>query len=193
MVDVKSGATVTDAVLQNGGRLKVSPCGHTNINKLMRKTNAVFGIEMSGHIFFKDRHYGYDDGIYAALRFWEAVLTRNEPLDQTAKRLPALPMHKATYYCDDTEKFAKVARLKQICQKLKGEAQNKAKGKANGEVKIVTMDGVKCFQDGGWWLVRASNTEPKIMLAVEHQNQRLLKQLTEKALRLAQQAGMQFS
>jgi phosphomannomutase/phosphoglucomutase len=155
--EVKCSQTLFDDVARHGGRPIVWKTGHSLIKKKMKEEGALLAGEMSGHVFFADRYYGYDDAIYASLRLVEL-------LSHTARTLPELlegvPRTYATpelrIDCPDERKFAVVERVL-------------AHFRATHEV--LDIDGARVKLPGGWALVRASNTQPVLVLRFEAESE----------------------
>jgi len=152
--EVKCSQSTYDDVAKHGGRPIMWKTGHSLIKTKMKEESAVLAGEMSGHFFFADRYYGYDDGIYAALRLLE-ILSRG---DKTVVELLAdLPQGVSTpeirVDCPDALKFDVVAGVK---ERLRGKGE------------LTEIDGARIsYEDGAWGLVRASNTGPVIVVRFE--------------------------
>ena len=132
----------------------------------MVETGALIGGEYSGHIFIKDRWYGFDDGMYTMARLLEIITLRDESIDATFEAFPLLPATpELKIPVPEEEKFALVEKL--IAQ---GDFKN---GKAS------TIDGLKVDFDKGWGLVRASNTSAALTLRFEAESESALKQIQE--------------
>ena len=152
--DVKCSQTLFDHVEKLGGRPIMWKTGHSLIKTKMKEEKAAVAGEMSGHFFFADRYYGYDDAIYAALRMIELLSGQDRPLSEL---LHALPTRHFTPElrkdCPDAKKFAVIEGLRE---------QLKDRGNVN------QLDGVRVtYDDGAWALVRASNTGPVLVLRFE--------------------------
>ena len=158
--EVKCSQVLYDDIAGHGGKPIMWKAGHSLIKAKMKEEKAVLGGEMSGHLFFADRYFGYDDAIYAALRLLEI-------LSQTGKKLSELLSDVPRTYvtpeirmdCDDNKKAAVVDMIKKHYQ-----------GKRN----IIDIDGVRIAFPDGWALVRASNTQPVIVLRFEAQSAEIL-------------------
>jgi phosphomannomutase len=131
----------------------MAPTGHSFIKSLMNKHNAVFGGELSGHYFFKDRYFGYDDAIYAMLRLIELTAFGYD----VGQFLALLPQFTSSpdiqIPCDDTQKFQIIDTIKAYLISLK--------------IHFVAIDGIRYQFDKGWWIIRASNTSPCITIRFE--------------------------
>jgi phosphomannomutase/phosphoglucomutase len=152
--DVKCSQTLFDHVQKLGGRPIMWKTGHSLIKTKMKEEKAAVAGEMSGHFFFADRYFGYDDATYAALRLLELLSAQDRPLSQLLEALPKrhfTPELRKT--CPDEKKFAVIEGLRRA---LKG----------TGDVN--ELDGVRVtYADGAWALVRASNTGPVLVLRFE--------------------------
>jgi phosphomannomutase/phosphoglucomutase len=134
--------------------------GHSLIKAKMKEAKAELAGEMSGHMFFADRYYGYDDALYAALRLIEIVAASGKPLSHQLAGLPAM-VSTPEIRVDSTDetKFAIVARVAEHFKNIR---------------PVVEVDGVRVLFDQGWGLVRASNTQPVLVMRFEAANQQLL-------------------
>jgi phosphomannomutase/phosphoglucomutase len=169
--DVKCSQTLFDHVQKLGGRPIMWKTGHSLIKTKMKEEKAAVAGEMSGHFFFADRYYGYDDGIYAALRLLELITAEERPLSEL---LSALPKRHFTPElrsdCPDDKKFAVIEGLRRA---LRG----------TGDVN--ELDGVRVtYPDGAWALVRASNTGPILVLRFEAPDAARLSQIRESVERV---------
>lgn len=139
--DIKSSRFVKETVLQHGGKFVMCRTGHSYIKHKMKETGAIFGGEVSGHIFFADDYYGFDDALYASLRLLmieEDLTTLHNPYHIYDVQIP----------CADVKKFTVIDHIKAQCL-----ADN---------VLFNDLDGVRVDQEKGWWLIRASNTQALI-------------------------------
>lgn len=149
--DVKCTGHLQDLILRHGGSPIMWKTGHSLIKAKMRAEDAELAGEMSGHFFFRERWFGFDDGIYAAARLCEIVATDGRPLQDIADELPKgvstpelkVPMEEGAHY-------AFVERFRE-------------KASFNG-ARITTIDGVRADYPDGWGLVRSSNTTPSLVL-----------------------------
>ncbi|GAB3737853.1 phosphomannomutase/phosphoglucomutase [Luteimonas pelagia] len=149
--DVKCTGHLPGQILRHGGSPLMWKTGHSLIKAKMRETEAELAGEMSGHFFFKERWFGFDDGIYAAARLLEILATRNNTPDEVFDALPdsvSTPEIKVPAPADDPHGF--VARF---------QAQSSFEG-----ARLSTIDGVRVDWKDGWGLVRASNTTPVLVM-----------------------------
>jgi phosphomannomutase/phosphoglucomutase len=145
-----------------GGRPIMYKTGHSLIKTKMKEEHAELAGEMSGHMFFADRYYGFDDALYAACRLMEIVANSGGPLSLQTRDLPKMVVTpELRVDCPDEAKFPVVARMV-------------ARYKASHNV--VDVDGVRVLFEKGWGLVRASNTQPVLVMRFEAENQELLNQ-----------------
>jgi phosphomannomutase len=154
IADVKASQLLFDRIAALGGRPIVGATGHSLIKTLMAETGAPLAGEMSGHLFFADRYFGFDDGLYAAVRVLSLVAGRSGSLADWFDTLPK-PVNtpELRFPCPDE---AKAGVIEQVRARLKAE------GAAMSEV-----DGVRVTRPSGWWLLRASNTQAVLVARAE--------------------------
>jgi len=141
------------------GKAIMYKTGHSNLKVKIKETNASFAAEVSGHIFFNDRYFGYDDAIYSTLRALE-LLHDGFDYDLEFEKLPQLfSTDEITIETTEEKKF-------QIIDELKIKLQNPPKDFPKIR-DIITVDGVRVVFENGWGLVRASNTTPKLVTRFE--------------------------
>ena len=162
--DVKCGYAVPCTIEKHGGEAVMCATGHSNLKYLLKKKNAPFAGEFSGHICFADRWFGFDDAIYAGVRFLELL----DGLDRTASELfsdiPNFPSTPELFVVtDDRAKFAIIERLKV--------------SDGFGDGRKILLDGLRVEYDDGWGLVRVSNTSPKLTLRFEAVNDSTLERI----------------
>ncbi len=154
--EVKCSQTLYDDIAAHGGVPIMWKTGHSLIKGKMKTEEALLAGEMSGHIFFKHRYFGYDDAVYASLRLMEIIKKAGEPYSTNAL-LNDVPEVFATpeirFECSDEIKF-----------KIVEKAQS-----AFNEYESITIDGIRIKFDDGWALIRASNTQPVLVLRFEAQ------------------------
>ena len=152
--EVKASGLFFSEIEKAGGRAFMSPTGHSIIKKEMIEENALLAGEMSGHIFFRDRYYGYDDALYAALRLIEILASASTPLHCYLQDLPEVfSTPEIREDCDDDAKFALVDRVTELFLKE--------------NYSVNTTDGARITFPDGWGLVRASNTQPVLVMRFE--------------------------
>ena len=152
--DVKASQVLFDAIAEAGGRPLMWKTGHSLIKAKMAETGSPLAGEMSGHIFFADRWYGFDDALYAAVRLLGVLARAGVKLSDVRKALPrVLNTPELRFDCDEARKFAVV---REVAERLKA---------AGAEVDDV--DGVRVRTRDGWWLLRASNTQAVLVARAE--------------------------
>ncbi|WP_020210640.1 phosphomannomutase/phosphoglucomutase [Gilvimarinus chinensis] len=166
LFDVKCSKQLNQLISSYGGRPIMWKTGHSHMKQKMQETGALIGGEYSGHIFIKERWYGFDDGLYAAARLLEIITLRDQSIDDVFASFPMLPSTpEIRMPIDEKEKFALIEKL---CNQ--GDFQN---GKAT------TIDGLRIDFSKGWGLVRASNTAAEITLRFEAENEETLNKLKQ--------------
>lgn len=152
--------------------------GHSNLKVKLKELNASLAAEMSGHIFFNDRYFGYDDAIYAGLRALELFLNKSvEELESSIFSLPKL-------YSTAEEKIpTKEDQKFQIIQKLTNDLKNPPSNFPK-ILDLITIDGIRIVFEEGWGLVRASNTTPVLVTRFEAKSEAKLQEYKEKTLAL---------
>ena len=166
--DVKCSNSLAQIIESNGGEPIMSPTGHFHIKNKLRETNALLAGEMSGHIFFNDDWYGFDDGHYAGVRIIDLINRSDSSIDQMVSRLPeSFSTPELNIHVSDDIKFDIVQKFAEECL-LDG---NK-----------ITIDGLRIEFSNGWGLLRASNTTPKLVLRFEGDSEDDLKIIQENFL-----------
>lgn len=157
LAEVKCSQTLFDDVQARGGRPVICATGHSLIKKRMKEEGALLAGEMSGHIFFKDRYFGFDDAIYAAGRLVELVATTGKsPRELLADVPPTSTTPELRIPCPDAIKFDLVDRVRAHFAETH---------------EVSNVDGARIqFGDGAWGLCRASNTGPVLVLRFEAQD-----------------------
>ena len=154
IADVKASGALFEEIERLGGKPLMWKTGHSLIKSKMAETRAPLAGEMSGHIFFADKYYGYDDGLYAAIRLLSLLSRQGAKLSALRKALPQrINTPEVRFSCADDRKFDVIIEVK---KRLK---------MAGAEVNDV--DGVRVSTDDGWWLLRASNTQPVLVARCE--------------------------
>jgi len=166
IADVKASNTLFDEVKRLGGNAIMAKTGHSLIKSKMKETNALLAGEMSGHIFFADKYYGFDDALYAAIRIINIVAKSKVPLSSLRKDLPkSFSTPEIRIECSEEEKFKIVEDLA-----LSLKQQN---------VDFSDVDGVRTNSEIGWWLIRASNTQSCLVARCEANSQENLEKLKD--------------
>jgi len=160
--EVKCSQTLYNDIRERGGNGIMWKTGHSLIKAKMKEERAELAGEMSGHMFFADRYYGFDDALYAACRLIEIVARSGCPLSAQLADVPKMvSTPEIRVDCPDEAKFDVVARVSEHFRKL---------------YPILDVDGVRVLFPRGWGLVRASNTQPVLVLRFEAATRELLQQ-----------------
>ena len=159
--EVKCSQVMYDKLKELGGRPIMYKTGHSLIKAKMKEEHAELAGEMSGHMFFSDRYYGYDDALYAACRLLEIVANSGKPLSHQLEGIPEMvSTPELRIDCPDDTKFKVVEKVGEIVRQ---------------HHQVIDVDGVRVPFDGGWGLVRASNTQPVLVMRFEAGSNELLK------------------
>jgi phosphomannomutase len=154
IADVKCSQTLFDDIARMGGTPIMWKTGHSLIKAKMAETNAPLAGELSGHIFFNDKYYGYDDALYCAIRLFNILAGEDKPLSSYFSHLPPLlSTPEQRMAVDEAEKFSIVPR---ILDNMKDSAAH-----------INDIDGIRVSTPEGWWLIRPSNTEAALVIRME--------------------------
>jgi phosphomannomutase len=154
IADVKASQVLFDRIAELGGKPLMWKTGHSLIKSKMKETGAPLAGEMSGHIFFKHRWYGFDDALYAAVRLIEAVSASGKTLTQIMDEMPkSVATPEMRFQVDEPRKFAIVEEVRDRLA-------------ADG-AKVDATDGVRVSTSDGWWLLRASNTQDVLVARAE--------------------------
>lgn len=167
--DVKCSDRLYDDIRKHGGTPIMWKTGHSLIKTKIKEEKCPFGGELSGHVFFADRNYGYDDALYAGLRLVEILARSGKTIPELLEGLPSA-YNTPEIRIDTTEpkKWAIVNRLKEIYKQ------------DTPEYKVNMIDGVRISFKNGWALARASNTQPVLVLRFEADTQQALNQIRER-------------
>jgi phosphomannomutase / phosphoglucomutase len=158
--EVKCSQRLFDDIAQHGGTPIMWKAGHSLLKAKMRETGALLGGEMSGHIFFADRYFGYDDAIYASCRVMEILAKSKKEVTELLADLPtSFTTPEIRMDCPDDIKFRLAEK---VCERFRG------------KYDVVDIDGVRVKFSEGWGLVRASNTQPVLVLRFEAKTQEKL-------------------
>jgi phosphomannomutase len=160
ILDIKSSYVAYDKIISFGLNAEIGKTGHSNIKKRIKEINSPLAGEMSGHIFFADKYYGYDDALYTSIRII-SLMANDNSLDDFISTLPKTYVSpEIKLYCSDKIKFKLINRL--VDKVLKD---------YNPE-NVITLDGVRAKNEMGWWLIRASNTEEAIVVRFEGKSEK---------------------
>ena len=163
--EVKCSQVLFDDIRSRGGRAIMWKAGHSLIKGKMKEERAVLGGEMSGHLFFADRYFGYDDAIYAGARLIEIMTHTEQELHEFLADVPVLVnTPEIRMDCPDEKKFKVVADLVADFKK---------------DYEVIDIDGARVVFDDGWGLVRASNTQPVLVLRFEARTEQRLQAIKQ--------------
>jgi phosphomannomutase/phosphoglucomutase len=153
VAEVKCSQNLFNDIEKHGGKAIMYRTGHSLIKEKMREEKAALGGEMSGHIFFADRYFGYDDAIYASCRLIELLSKTDRKLSQLLSDVPkTFITPEIRFDCADEIKFKVIETVKEALRK---------------DYPVLDVDGVRVKFEDGWGLVRASNTQPALVLRFE--------------------------
>ncbi|MAJ24364.1 MAG: phosphomannomutase [Rickettsiales bacterium] len=179
IADVKASDNIFDEINKNGGCAIMSKTGHSLIKTKMKETNALLAGEMSGHIFFADKYYGFDDALYAAIRLLN-ILSEGFSLNKFLnkfKNIHSTPEIKV--FCKDNIKFKIMNRVKKIV--------------SDKYDQISYLDGVRVTVSNGWWLIRASNTQPALIVRCEANSKESLNNIINNLKVILLDLGLKFN
>jgi len=165
VMDSKCSDIIAQTLEKNQIKCFVSPTGFAFIKSYLKLYDGIVGGELSGHFCFKDRHFGYDDGIYAMLRLCEILIQTKQTLESWINAFPkAYCSPEYRIACSPAQKELLLEETKKTCRFWKN-------------VKISNLDGIRVQTEIGWFLVRAANTEPAISIRIEGYSPQDLQQL----------------
>jgi phosphomannomutase len=177
IADVKASQVLFDEVARAGGNPLMWKTGHSLIKAKMAETGSPLAGEMSGHIFFADRWYGFDDALYAAVRMLGILARMDTKLSEVRDALPqVINTPEVRFDCDDTRKFAVIEEVA-------------ARLRADG-ARVSKTDGVRVLTDDGWWLLRASNTQAVLVARAEAATDAGLERLKGALVRQLELSGL---
>jgi phosphomannomutase len=168
IADVKASRALFDRVAELGGQPLMWKTGHSLIKSKMKETGSPLAGEMSGHIFFADTYYGFDDALYGAIRLITASARLGKSVTELRGAMPAmLNTPEMRFQVDETRKFAAIDEVK---RRLAGPG-------APQDISVNDTDGVRVTTPDGWWLLRASNTQDVLVARAESYTQEGLERL----------------
>jgi phosphomannomutase len=178
IADVKASQVLFDEIARAGGKPLMWRTGHSLIKSKMAETGAPLAGEMSGHIFFADRYYGYDDALYAAVRLLSLLARTDRSLASMREALPSVVnTPELRFPVSEERKFAVVAEVKERLLKA---------GAALSDI-----DGVRVRTDDGWWLLRASNTQDVLVVRCEARDEAGLARLKAAVVKELEKSGVE--
>lgn len=174
--EVKSSMALPEEIIRLGGRPLWWKAGHSLIKAKMREERALFSGEVSGHMFFADEYFGYDDAFYATARLCRIISNTDKKLSDIMKEIPLYPSTiENRYDCPDEVKFGVVERVKEEAVKE--------------GLETITVDGVRIIYEHGWGLVRVSNTQPVLVARCEGDTKEALDEICADMKRRLLNAG----
>ncbi len=177
IADVKASQVLFDEVARAGGNPLMWRTGHSLIKAKMAETGSPLAGEMSGHIFFADRWYGFDDALYASVRTLGILARMDEKLSAVRDALPqVINTPEVRFDCDDTRKFAVI---EEVAARLRAEC-----------AKVSETDGVRVLTEDGWWLLRASNTQAVLVARAEAASEAGLERLKAALVKQLETSGL---
>jgi phosphomannomutase/phosphoglucomutase len=161
--EVKCSQVLYDDIAKRGGKPTMWKAGHSLIKGKMKEDGALLAGEMSGHLFFADRYFGYDDAIYAGARLLEILSRERKSVTDLLSDIPVMVnTPEIRVDCPEGKKFQVVANLADEFRK---------------EYPVIDVDGARVLFDGGWGLIRASNTQPVLVLRFEARDKKQLDEI----------------
>lgn len=177
IADVKASQVLFDEIARAGGNPLMWRTGHSLIKAKMAETGAPLAGEMSGHTFFADRWYGFDDALYAAVRMLGVLARSDHKLSEIRDALPqVINTPEVRFDCDDTRKFAVIEEVA-------------ARLRADG-AEVSEIDGVRVLTNDGWWLLRASNTQAVLVARAEATTDAGLERLKQALVAQLEKSGL---
>ncbi len=165
--EVKASQSLYDDIAERGGRPIMWKTGHSLIKAKMKEESAVLAGEMSGHMFFADRYFGYDDAVYASCRLVEILAKKAQPLSTLVSDLPkTVVTPEIRVDLPDTVKFEVVREVQRAFEGYLNTGQELGPDRLRLR-DLITIDGVRAVFEDGWGLIRASNTQPALVLRFE--------------------------
>ncbi|HET8727965.1 MAG TPA: phosphomannomutase/phosphoglucomutase [Alphaproteobacteria bacterium] len=177
IADVKASQTLYDEIARLGGKPLMWKTGHSLLKAKMAEVGSPLAGEMSGHIFFADKYYGFDDALYCGVRLAALVSKFGQPLSALRDRLPpVLNTPEVRFQVDESRKFAVVDEIK---ERLSGT-----------DAEVNAIDGVRVQTGDGWWLLRASNTQDVLVARAESQTEEGLERLKAQIVDQLEKSGI---
>ena len=167
IAEVKCSKNLFDEIRNCGGSPIMWKTGHSNIKRKIKEEKAPLAGELSGHIFFSDKHHGYDDALYAALRLIEVLSQSDSSISEMLTNIPK--MYSTPEIRIDFPEHEKFEVINKLIEVIKEENDN--------SFDLITVDGIRLENSKGWALVRASNTQPALTIRFEADSEPNLKEL----------------
>jgi phosphomannomutase len=177
IADVKASQVLFDEIARLGGKPLMWKTGHSLIKQKMKELGCPLAGEMSGHIFFADRYFGFDDALYAGVRLMNVLANHEKTLDEIRRSLPkVVNTPELRFDCDDVRKFSVIEEVRAHLVD-RGDTVN-------------AVDGVRVSIAGGWWLLRASNTQPVLVARCEAPDMEALEEVKKDLVAAVKPSGV---
>ena len=178
ILDIKSSHTAYEKIISLGFKAEIGKTGHSNIKKRIKEIKSPLAGEMSGHIFFGDTYFGYDDALYASIRVL-SLIANNIELDKFVSSLPKTYVSpEIKVFCSDKIKFSVIENI------------SKTVFKKYNFNDVISLDGLRVKNSHGWWLIRASNTEESLVLRFEGKSEKDKNELFLEVKKLLKNEGL---
>ena len=175
IADIKTSNTVFNEIKRLGGQPIIWKTGHSNIKVKMLEENAILAGEVSGHLFFKENYYGYDDALFTACKL--IFLLSNKENKNYLINLPqGFVSPEIRLQCQEGEKISIIGKIKNVLD--------------NMHIQYIALDGIKVENEKGWWLVRASNTEEALVIRCEGYSKHNFDFILEYLFNILQKVGI---
>ena len=177
--DIKASQLFQDEITRLGGNPILWKTGHSHLKAKLAETGAPLAGEMSAHIFFKHRYYGYDDAVYAAMRLLSILHAGTESLAEIRDALPEyVNTPEIRFNCAEDRKFVVIDEIRERLRRGNGYTVN-------------DIDGVRVENDDGWWLLRASNTQAVLVARCESKDEAGLERIKETLTAQLRESGVE--
>ena len=178
ILDIKSSHIAYEKIISLGFKAEIGKTGHSNIKKRIKEIKSPLAGEMSGHIFFGDTYFGYDDALYASIRVL-SLIANNIELDKFVSSLPKTYVSpEIKVFCSDKIKFSTIENISTSVFK-----------KYNSN-DVISLDGLRVKNTHGWWLIRASNTEEALVVRFEGKSEKDKNELFLEVKKLLKNEGL---
>ena len=178
ILDIKSSHTAYQKIISLGFKAEIGKSGHSNIKKRIKEIKSPLAGEMSGHIFFSDTYFGYDDALYASIRVL-SLIANNIELDKFVSSLPKTYVSpEIKVFCSDKIKFSVIENI------------SKTVFKKYNSNDVISLDGLRVNNTHGWWLIRASNTEEALVVRFEGKSEKDKNELFLEVKKLLKNEGL---
>ena len=178
ILDIKSSYIAYESIISLGFKAEIGKTGHSNIKKRIKEIKSPLAGEVSGHIFFGDIYFGYDDALYASIRLL-SLMANNFELDKFVSTLPkTFISSEIKVFCSDKIKFLTINNIsKNVFEKYNSN-------------DVITLDGLRVNNNHGWWLIRASNTEEALIVRFEGKSEKDKNELFLEVKNLLKEEGL---